>query len=66
MERRIHLSTQLLITVKSAGNRQKKSQRHREGLRLDLNPVSLRQKSRSLVDALGNIIPAGSSEIIAA
>lgn len=66
MKHRIHLSTQLLITVKSAGSKQKSSKPAVTGIRIDVNPASLQQKSRSLVDALGNIIPAGSREIIAA
>lgn len=66
MEHRIQFSSQLLITVKSAARRQKITKPPVTGIRIDVNPASLQQKSSSLVDALGNIIPAGSREVIAA
>lgn len=63
MEHRIRLSTNLLIAVKA-----KPVKKIRKplvaGIQIDVNPASLQAKSRHLVDVLGNIIPAGSKEIL--
>lgn len=63
MEHRIQLSTSLLIAVKA-----KPVQKIRKplvaGIQIDMNPASVQEKSRHLVDVLGNIIPAGSKEIM--
>lgn len=63
MEHRIQLSTNLLIAVKA-----KPVKKIRKplvaGIQIDMNPATLQEKSRHLVDVLGNIIPAGSKEIM--
>ncbi len=66
MEHRIQLSTQLLIAVRAVRKVKGDSYTRISGRKIDVNPTSLQQKSRHLVDVLGNIIPAGSKEIIAA
>ncbi len=66
MEHRIQLSTQLLITIKTVRRTKSIAQARISGRKIDVNPASLQEKSRHLVDVLGNIIPAGSKEIIAA
>ncbi len=63
MEHRIQLSTNLLIAVK-AKSVKKIRKPLVAGIQIDMNPASLQEKSRHLVDVLGNIIPAGSKEIM--
>lgn len=63
MEHRIQLSTGLLIAVKAKPVKMTRKPLV-AGIKIDVNPASLKEKSRHLVDVLGNIIPAGSKEIM--
>ncbi len=63
MEHRIQLSTSLLIAVKAQPVTMTRKPLV-AGIKIDVNPASLQEKSRHLVDVLGNIIPAGSKEIM--
>lgn len=62
MEHRIELSTTLLIAVR-AKNRKGKQAPAVAGIAIDKIPASTQEKSRHLVDALGNIVPATSRHL---
>lgn len=63
MEHRIQLSATLLIAVKAKPGR-RIDHPAIAGIKIDARPASLQEKSKHLVDALGNIMPAGSREIV--
>lgn len=62
MEHRIGLSTTLLIAVRSK-KRTGKKVTPMAGIAIDKVPALPQEKSRHLVDALGNIIPAASRDL---